>query len=221
MTRVRRILFAGVLALAVAALGVPTTAAEQAGAPELSGVWKLNVDASTNPNGPPAARGGGGSRRGGGGGGGGSTGGGGGGGEGGGGGPANSTEASTLSPQEQQRFNAIKALAWKAPEMMAIQATATDFKMMLDPATKQGFAHKTDNKKQTLEVPGGPADFKVKWDGKKLRREYETKDSFKCVEEYSLSADGNQLIVTVKADSGMVRNVQVGDIKRVYDRQKQ
>lgn len=219
MNRWRLILVAGLLALAVAAFGMPTMAASQAGAPELSGVWKLNVDASTNPNGPPAARGGGGRRGGGGGGGGSASGGGGGGGEG--GGPANGQEASTLSPQEQQRFNAIKAMAWKAPEMMAIQATPTDFKMMLDPATKAGFAHKTDNKKQTLEVPGGPADFKVKWDGKKLRREYETKDSFKCVEEYSLSADGQQLIVTVKADSGMVRNTQVGDIKRVYDRQKQ
>lgn len=220
MTRLRVILVAAVLAVAIAALGVPTKAASQAGAPELTGVWKLNVDASTNPNGPPAAPRGS-KPRGGGGGGGNAGGGGGGGGEGGGGGPANGQEASTLSPQEQQRFNAIKALAWKAPEVMAIQATPTDFKMMLDPATKQGFAHKTDNKKQTLEVPGGPADFKVKWDGKKLRREYETKDSFKCVEEYSLSADGQQLIVTVKADSGMVRNVQLGDIKRVYDRQKQ
>jgi hypothetical protein len=213
---------AGVLALAIVAIAAPTPAA-QGGVPELSGVWKLNVEASTNPNGPPAAPRSGGGQRGGGGGGSaaGGGGGGGGGGEGGGGGPANSTEKSSLSPQEQQRFNAIKAMAWKAPEMMAIQATATEFKMLLDPATKQGFAHKADNKKQTLEVPGGPADFKVKWDGKKLRREYETKDSFRCVEEYSLTADGTQLIVTVKADSGMIRNVQVGDIKRVYDRQKQ
>jgi hypothetical protein len=190
-------LAAGVLAVAFVASAGPTPAA-QSGAPELSGVWKLNVGASTNPNGPappPRQRGG--------------------------GDPADSIERSTLSGDEQKRFNAIKALAWKAPEMMAIQATATEFKMLLDPATKQGFAHKTDNKKQTLDVPGGPADFKVKWDGKKLRREYETKDSFRCVEEYSLSADGSQMIVTVKADSGMIRNVQVGDIKRVYDRQKQ
>lgn len=217
MTRFKLSLLVAVLIAAISAVAAPATLA-QGDAPQLSGVWKLNVDASTNPNGPPAASRGA-KPRGGGGGGGGT--GGGGGGEGGGGGPANGQEASTLSAQEQQRFNAIKAMAWKAPEIMAIQATPAEFKMLLDPATKQGFAHKTDNKKQTLEVPGGPADFKVKWDGKKLRREYETKDSFRCVEEYSLSADGNQLIVTVKADSGMVRNVQVGDIKRVYDRQKQ
>jgi hypothetical protein len=218
MTRLRLSLIAGVLALAIAAVAAPTVGA-QSTVPEMSGVWKLNVDASTNPNGPPAAARGGKPR--GGGGGGSASGGGGGGGEGGGGGPANGQEASTLSPQEQQRFNAIKAMAFKAPEMMAIQATPTDFKVLLDPATKQGFAHKTDNKKQTLDTPGGATDFKVKWDGKKLHREYETKDSFKCVEEYALSADGSQLIVTVRADSGMVRNVQVGDIKRVYDRQKQ
>jgi hypothetical protein len=196
MTRLRLSGIALLIA-AIAAVAAPSIIA-QGGVPELSGVWKLNTEASTNPNGtppPPRAKGG--------------------------GDPADSIERSSLSGDEQKRFNAIKALAWKAPAMMAIQATPTDFKMMLDPATKQGFAHKTDNKKQTLEVPGGPADFKVRWDGKKLRREYETKDSFKCVEEYSLSADGSQLIVTVKAESGMIRNVQVGDIKRVYDRQKQ
>lgn len=220
MTRFKLSLLVAVLIAAISAVAAPTIAA-QSDVPEMSGVWKLNVDASTNPNGPPAAARGGKPRGGGGGGGSSAGGGGGGGGEGGGGGPANGQEASSLSPQEQQRFNAIKALAFKAPEMMAIQATPTDFKMLIDPATKQGFAHKTDNKKQTLETPGGATDFKVKWDGKKLRREYETKDSFKCVEEYALSADGQQLIVTVKADSGMVRNVQVGDIKRVYDRQKQ
>jgi hypothetical protein len=197
MTRLSGRIAVAVLALAMIAIAAPVPAA-QSGAPELSGVWKLNVQASTNPNGPPPpprTKSG--------------------------GDPSDSIERSTLSGDEQKRFNAIKAMAWKAPEMMAIQATPTDFKMLLDPATKQGFAHKTDNKKQTLDVPGGPADFKVKWDGKKLHREYETKDSFKCVEEYSLSADGQQMIVTVKAESGMIRNVQVGDIKRVYDRQKQ
>jgi len=218
MTRSKLTLVAGVLAGAAVLMGAATTIA-QSDVPELSGVWKLNVAASTNPNGPPAAPRSGGGQRGGGGGGG--TGGGGGGDEGGGGGAANRTDPTALSPDEQKRFNAIKAMAFKAPEMMALQATATDFKMLLNPETKQGFAHKADNKKQTLTTPGGPTDFKVKWDGKKLRREYETKDSFRCVEEYALSPDGSQLIVTVKADSGMVRNVQVGDIKRVYDRQKQ
>ena len=195
MIRSKRLVVAGVQALAIAALAMPRLAAQ---APELSGVWKLNAQANTNPNGtppPPKTKSG--------------------------GDPADSIERSSLSGDEQKRFNTIKAMAWKAPEMMAIQATATDFKLLLDPATKQGFAHKTDNKKQTLEVPGGPADFKVKWDGKKLHREYETKDSFRCVEEYALSPDGNQMIVTVKAESGMIRNVQVGEIKRVYDRQKQ
>jgi hypothetical protein len=104
---------------------------------------------------------------------------------------------------------------------MQLEATATDFKMLLDPQTKFGYAHKLDNKKQEATTPAGPGEFKLKWDGKKIHREFEAKGTpFKCLEEYSLSPDGKQLIVTVKADSGMVRNVQTADIKRVYDRQK-
>ena len=213
--------------LAVAFLAWAAGVAAQGDA-QMSGVWKLNVAASTNPDGPapparPAGGGGGGTGGGGGGGTGGGGGGGtGGGGEGGGGGVSNSTDKTTLSGPEQQRFNAIKAMAFKAPPMMRLEATATDFKMLIDPEKKIGYLHKTDSKKQSLMTPSGvQADFKIKWDGKKLRREYETKDSFRCVEEYSLSPDGSQLIVTVKADSGMVRNVQLGEIKRVYDRQVQ
>ena len=92
--------------------------------------------------------------------------------------------------------------------------------MLLDPEKKLGYAHKTDNQKQTVATPAGPADFKVRWDGTKLRREVDTPDTLHVVEEYSLSPDGKQLIVTVKADSRMVFNVQNGDIRRVYDRQQ-
>jgi hypothetical protein len=56
-------------------------------------------------------------------------------------------------------------------------------------------------------------DFKVKWDGQKLAREAEF-ESLKVIETYTVSPDGKQLIVTVKADSSMVRNVQNGEIKR-------
>lgn len=220
-SRVAR-LVVGVIAIAVFLVwGTPTMSAGQSDAAQLSGVWKLNAAASTNPDGPPPAARGGSRRSGGGGGGGGSTSGGGGGGggdEGGGGAPAGQS-ATTLTPAEQKHYEALKAMVFKAPPMMALEATPTDFKMLLDPATKFGYAHKADNKKQSVVTPAGPADFKVKWDGKKMRREFETNDAFKCVEEYSLSADGSQLIVTVKADSGMVRNVQTVEIKRVYDRQ--
>ncbi len=214
----RAILVVAVVAAAV--LWVASVGA-QSDVSQMSGVWKLNVEASTNPDGPPAPAKGGGTPRTGTGGGGGSTGGGGGGGDEGGGSGVRSAEGGSLGQQEQARFNAIKAMFFKAPPMMAIQATPAEFKMLLDPQTKQGFAHTTDNKKQTLQTPAGPADFKVKWDGKKLRREVETKDTYHMVEEYALSADGSQLIVTLKADSRMVRDVQKGDIRRVYDRQKQ
>ena len=191
----------------------PARAAQQ-NVPAMSGVWKLNVEASTNPNGPEPARGGAPAR----------------GRSGGGsgtavdetsGGPTRSAEGGSLGADEQRRFNATKALFFHAPEMMGLEATATDFRLLLDPVKKLGYQHKTDNKKQSITTAGGPADFKVKWDGSKLRREIETPDTLHIVEEYSISPDGKQLIVTDKADSRMVRNVQTGDIRRVYDRQQQ
>jgi hypothetical protein len=189
--------------------------------PNLSGVWKLNVAASTNPDGPAPAAPARGARGGGGDAGGGGDQGSGGGDEGGGGGSrVRSAEGGELGADEMRRFNASKALFFKAPPMMGIQSTATDFKIILDPEKNAGYQHKLDGKKQTLPTPAGPADFKAKWDGMKLRREAETKESLHVVEDYSLSSDGRQLIVTVKADSRMVRAVQTGDIKRIYDRQQ-
>jgi hypothetical protein len=188
---------AAVLALMCAAIA-PLAAGRQGEVPALSGVWKLNAEASTNPNGPPprqAARG----QRG--------------GGEG-------EDAGGNLGKEEMTRFSNMKKMFFTAPPMMGIQATATDFKMLLDPEKKLGYAHKTDNQKQTVATPAGPADFKVRWDGSKLRREVDTPDTLHVVEEYSLSPDGKQLIITVKADSRMVFNVQNGDIRRVYDRQQ-
>jgi len=186
-----------VLALMCAAIA-PVAAARQGEVPALSGVWKLNAEASTNPNGPPprpAARG----QRGGG---------------------DGEDAGGNLGKEEMARFSNMKKMFFTAPPMMGIQATATDFKMLLDPEKKLGYAHKTDNQKQTVATPAGPADFRVRWDGTKLRREVDTPDTLHVVEEYSLSPDGKQLIVTVKADSRMVFNVQNGDIRRLYDRQQ-
>jgi hypothetical protein len=176
-----------------------TAAAGQDSVPAITGVWKLNVEASTNPNGPPPkppARGQRGSGEG-------------------------DSAGGSLGKEELTRFNAMKKMFFEAPPMMGLQATSTDFKMLLDPVKKLGYAHKTDNKKQSVTTPTGPADFKVRWDGQKLRREVDTPETLHVVEEYSLSPDGKQLIVTVKADSRMVFNVQDGDIRRVYDRQQQ
>ena len=236
-----RLLRRGVVFLATifAVSFVAATTARQKDVPQMSGVWKLNVDASTNPNGPmPQAAaagarrggasgdaGGGGGTGGGGGVGGGAAGGGGDEGGGGGGGGASfgsvgGSAGGALGAEELRRFNTMKSFLFKAPPMMGIEATATDFKMLIDPEKKLGYQHKTDNKKQSLNTPGGPGEFKVKWDGTKLRREIETPDTLHVIEEYTLSPDGKQLIVTLKADSRMVRNVQTGDIKRVYDRQQ-
>jgi hypothetical protein len=201
-------------------LSTSAAAARQKTLPAITGVWKLNVEASTNPSGPASAapasaRG---AARSGSDGGGGAS--GGGGGDEGSGRPVSGGAAGgSLGAEEQRRFNAMKTQFFQAPPMMGLEATATDFKMLLDPATKRGYVHKTDNKKQSLVTPAGPADFKIKWEGPLIRREIETPDTLHVVEEYTLSADGKQLIVTVKADSRMVRNVLTTEIKRVYDRQ--
>jgi hypothetical protein len=188
-----------VFALMYVASAPVTVAAGQGDVPAISGVWKLNVEASTNPNGPPPRPPAPGQR---------------GSGEG-------DAAGGSLGKEELSRFNAMKKMFFDAPPMMGIQATPTDFKMLLDPVKKLGYAHKTDNKKQSVVTPTGPADFKVRWDGQKLRREVESPETLHVVEEYALSPDGKQLIVTMKADSRMVFNVQDGDIRRVYDRQQQ
>lgn len=189
------------------ASATPVVRAISQDAPAMSGVWKLNADASVNPNGPPAVKPPQAPRSG-------------------GGGGVDVTGGATqqiqggIGKEEQQRLDAAKGMFFKAPEMMGIQATAAEFKVLLDPSKNFGYAHKTDNRKQKVTTPVGPMDFKVKWDGQKLVREAEM-ESFKVVEHYTLSPDGKQLIVTVKADSSMVRNVQTGEIKRVYDKQQQ
>jgi hypothetical protein len=223
----RQLLKVGPVVLVAAALvGLPALAVDLTAQPKqippFEGVWKLNVEASTNPNGPPppARRGGGGAR----------------GGRGGGasfavgfaqsggsgGGPSipsggNETIGNSLSTEEQVRFDAMKNFMLTAPAMMGLSATATDFTIVLDPVKKLGFVHKLDNKAVSLNTAGGPGQFKARWDGSKIRRELETKESLKITEDYELSKDNNQLIVTVKYDAVMVR-MQKMDVKRIYDR---
>ena len=64
----------------------------------------------------------------------------------------------------------------------------------------------------------GEVDLKVKVDAKGMTREISTEDDLKIVETYSLSADGKQLTVTMKA-SQPVMKIEDAKIKRVYDRQ--
>jgi hypothetical protein len=162
----------------------------------LSGGWKLNVAASVNPNGPerPAAAAGRGGR-------------------------GNVVGGGDLGKEELQRFNTHMAMFRKAPALLGIQATAKDVMLAYDPDPAKGmmFKYTTDGKKSVMNTPAGPIDIKVKWNGKTLRREAETRESLKVVEEYTPSADGKQLTVTVDVSNIMVRMEKV-EIKRVYDR---
>jgi hypothetical protein len=198
-----RLKLVSILALFVIATNTPVIAQTTDPAAALSGGWKLNMEASVNPNGPdgPGARGG----------------------RGGGGdfaapgrGPA---PGGDLGREEMQRFNAHLAMFRKAPALLGIQATAKDVVLAYDPDPAKGMIYKytTDNKKSVMTTPAGPVDIKVKWNGKTLRREAETKESLKVVEDYTPSADGKQLVVTVETTNIMVRMVKV-EIKRVYDR---
>jgi hypothetical protein len=215
-----RLAVGGAVAAIIVACVAATTMAgarEAQEVPAFSGGWKLNVEASTNPNGPPGTPSSGGARQ--------SSRGGGGGGVSSGagdisGGGVSSAQGGALGPEEMQRFNGVKNILFQAPPLLGIKATKEQVILIYDPdpAKNAAFAHATDNKAKDYPTPFGPMTAKVKWDKDKLKREIETHETLQVVEEYTVSADGKQLTVTVKASSRMVRNVQNGDIKRVYDR---
>jgi hypothetical protein len=221
----------------LALVGLPLSAtrvvAKQKDTPNISGTWKLNVEASTNPNGPAAAaastgrtRGGGGGGDTGGGGGGGAAGGGGGGGgdEGGGGGMRAAPAGAVIDPVENQRLQTTLAGFRQAPPMLGMQSTPGNVLIAFDPDPTKGKAwkHTTDDKKATVPTPWGQMEAKVKWNGDTLHREMVMHNAgdFKVVEEYKLSPDGKQLIVTLKTTSVMspTPKIQQVEIKRVYDR---
>jgi hypothetical protein len=168
----------------------------------LSGGWKLNMEASINPNGPDgpgakvSAKPGGQFSS-----------------------PNGPPPGGDLGKEELQRFNTHLAMFRKAPPLLGIKATDKEVTLAYDPDPAKGMIYKyaTDGKKSVMVTPGGPLDVKVKWNGKVLRREAESKESLKVVEEYTPSADGKQLVVTVDISNIMVRMPKV-EIKRVYDR---
>jgi hypothetical protein len=238
--------------IVLALVGLPLTAtrvvAKQKELPNITGTWKLNVEASTNPNGPAAAApagrprggggggdfggGGGGAGAGGGGGGGGDTGGGGGGGgeSGGGGGGGGSRSVPTgavMDPVENQRLQMTLAGFRQAPPMLGVQSTPGNVLIAFDPDPSKGKAwkHTTDDKKANVVTPWGQMEAKVKWNGDTLHREMVMHNAgdLKVVEEYKLSPDGKQLIVTLKTTAVMspTPKIQQVDIKRVYDRVQQ
>ena len=194
-----------VLALAFLLLAQRASTFAQAGdlAAAFTGGWKLNMEQSTNPNGPDGP------------------------------GAKTNTKAGgqfsngqqgpppggDLGKEELQRFMSHVAMFRKAPPLLGIQATAKDVMLVYDPDPAKGLSYKytTDNKKSVMTTPAGPVDVKVKWNGKNLHREIESKESLKVVEDYTLSADGKQLIVTVDTSSIMVKLPKT-EIKRVYDK---
>ncbi|HUL74458.1 MAG TPA: hypothetical protein VLT86_15225 [Vicinamibacterales bacterium] len=256
----RLVQYGGRLLIVLALVGLPVASARVAGkqkdVPAFSGTWKLNVDASTNPNGPAmsaapargragaggggdtggaggggaagaggggaAGGGGGGDTGGGGGGGGGGDTGGGGGGFGGGGSP--NMGGSAMSAQENQRLQAALAGFRQAPPFLGLQVMPGNVGIGFDSDPTKGkmWKHTTDDKKQVVQTPWGPMDAKVKWDGQTLHRELimHNAGDFKVVEDYKLSPDGKQLIMTLKTTSTMTPQpkIQQIDIKRVYDR---
>ncbi len=247
----RLVQYGGRILIVLALVGLPLSAtrvvAKQKETPNINGTWKLNVEASTNPNGPAvtasagrprgagggdAGGGGGGAAGAGGGGGGGDTGSGGGGGGGdtggggggGGGGGAAATAGSNMSPQENQRLQVTLAGFRQAPPMLGVQSTPGNVLIAFDTDPSKGkfWKHTTDDKKATVPTPWGPMEAKVKWDGQTLHREMVMHNAgdFKVVEEYKLSPDGKQLIVTLKTTAVMspTPKIQQVEIKRVYDR---
>ena len=188
----------------VAAISAGTTsmldASPQATTPaaSLTGGWKLNPQTSVNPDGEgkPVARGQGLSDN-----------------------QKGPGPGGDLGREEAQRFNFHLSLFSKAPPLLGIQATAGQVMLVYDPDPAKGlvFKHSTDNKKASVSTPAGPIDIRARWDGAKLRREIETPESLKVIEEYVVSPDGKQLTVTVKRSSVMVRVPSI-EIKRVYDR---
>jgi hypothetical protein len=198
-------------------MAAASTAARQA--PSVAGTWKLNEAASNNPNGPaPKAAA---DRRGGGGG---AASGGARGGRGGGGGGfdvtggAQAAQISELSQEEKARINMMLGLTNKAQDVLKITLEGGD--VSITDQDGKGFPKQpADGKKNMLKNPQiGEVNIKVKIDNKGMTREITTQEDLKVVENYVVSADGKQLIVTVK-ESHPVMKIEDMKIKRVYDRQ--
>ena len=124
-----------------------------------------------------------------------------------------------LGREELARFTAQIMMFHTAPPLLGIRATAQEVLLATDPDPAKGmiYKHATDNKKMTLPTAAGPIDFKVKWDKNVLHREINTKESLKLVEDYTVSADGKRLTVTIKTSNIMVRMEKIA-ITRVYDK---
>jgi len=207
----------GVLPLACAMLLLPgrVSAYQKVDAQAFNGTWKLDVAASSNPNGADhpgpmraprpteGAKGGSGMQAG-------------GGVEG-----AKGGSDAALSPGEQQRFYAMMKILTQAPATLAVATTSTD--VTLTPDASKPFHHLTNGKTEKLPIGDknfGDLEIKTKWDGAGLKREIKTIDGLTVAETYTLAGEGKQLLVTIELKSQIERladNLKQ-PIKRVYNR---
>ena len=84
--------------------------------------------------------------------------------------------------------------------MIGVQGHRGRHLIAFDPdPTKAAWKHTTDDKKQTVATPWGPIEAKIKWNGDTLHREMVMNaGDLKVIEDYKLSPDGKQLIMTLK-----------------------
>lgn len=201
----RRILLS-ISALALVALVASSTlSAHTPQAAGVAGIWKLNEAESNNPNGPapqgPKERRpdagkdmtGGAARS------------------------AAPQAISELSAEEKSRINKMLGLFHKAAQTLEIIVEGNDMTIKQDGT---GFPKQNaDGKKFALRNPQiGEVDIKIKVDAKGMTREVTTQEDLKIVENYTLSADGKMMTVTMKA-SQPVMKIEDAKVKRVYYRQ--
>ncbi len=213
------------------AAGASLNAFQKAKPEDFSATWQLNEAASDHPGGPAQAPGGA-ARSGGGGGG---AVGGGGGGRGGGGGGGDAAKISSgpapggdLGPEEKARTQTELKLVQAAPQKMTIQATAKEFNLTYEGGGSQASVTfpNTEGKKAKITAVAAfstlKLEAKVQWSNGMFKREITSPEALTATEEYTLSADGNQLTVVVTAKSGMWRIPENLNppIKRVYDKVK-
>lgn len=200
----RRILLSASFAIC-AAIASSTVFAHAPQAAGVAGTWKLNEAESNNPNGPapqgpkerrPDA------------------------GKDMTGGAAKSAApqaVSELSAEEKSRINKMLGLFNKAAQSLEIIVEGNEMTIKQDGT---GFPKQNaDGKKFALRNPQiGEVDIKIKVDAKGMTREVTTQEDLKIVENYTLSADGKTMTVTMKA-SQPVMKIEDAKVKRVYYRQ--
>lgn len=215
--RIGGALLAGGVLVALAALD----ARQKPDLAAFNGTWKLNAEASKNPDGPAQpqgakAGGGGGERSGTA-----SVSGGGSAGETGFKSATGPAPGGALGAAEQQRFYTMLKVLEHAPQQLGVAVTDKD--VTLTPDNNQPFHHTTDGKKEELPTGNkafGNLEVRTKWEGAALQRSIKTIDGLTVIETYKLGPDAKQLHVSLELKSQVERlpDWRKQPIERVYDR---